>query len=261
MGNTVKIFAVGDVVSMSGCEKLRSILPQLKKEKNIDACIVNGENSAVGNGITPFSAEHIFASGADIITGGNHTYRRNEFYELLDNSQSVIRPANFNESCPGKGYAVVDKGSVRIGVVNLMGTAFMEPLENPFECIDKVLEKLQKEVKIIIVDFHAEATAEKRAMGFYLDGRVSAMFGTHTHIQTADEQILPEGTGYITDAGMTGPEQSVLGVTPSLAIKKMKTNMPVRFENPDGPALLQGVIFEVDKGTGKTLSVERVNIK
>lgn len=249
--------AVGDVVSMSGCEKLRSVLPRYKKENNIDIVIANGENSAVGNGITPFSAEHLFASGVDLITGGNHTYRRREFYDVLENSESIIRPANYNDNCPGKGYTIIDKGSVRVGVVNLLGTVFMEPLKNPFECIDEALENLKKEVKIIVVDFHAEATAEKRAMGFYLDGRVSAVFGTHTHVQTADEQILPNGTGYITDLGMTGPVQSVLGVKAELAIEKMKTNMPVRFENPDIDCTVQGVVFEIDKQSGKTVSAER----
>lgn len=260
MGNTIKVLAVGDVVSMTGCEKLRSVLPQFKKDNNIDICIANGENSAVGNGMTKMSAEHIFASGVDFITGGNHTYRRRETYEFLDNSMSVIRPANYNDNCPGKGYGIIDKGFVRVGVVNLLGTVYLEALKNPFECIDEILEKLSKEVKIIIVDFHAEATAEKKAMGYYLDGRVSAVFGTHTHVQTADEQILPNGTGFITDAGMTGPYYSVIGVKPELAIEKMKTNMPVRFENPDGECQLQGIIFEIDKNSGKTVCVKRVSI-
>lgn len=258
MAETVKILAVGDVVSMSGCEALRNKLAKIKKENNIDAVIVNGENAAVGNGMTAYSCEHIFASGADVITGGNHTYRRREFYDTLDNSSSMVRPANYGENCPGKGWLILDKGFVRIGVVNLMGTVYMENLKNPFDCADEILKEIQKETNIIIVDFHAEATAEKRAMGFYLDGRVSAVFGTHTHVQTADEQILPNGTGYITDAGMTGPDNSVIGVKPELAIEKMKTNMPVRFENPDGEASLQGVIFEVERRTGKCISVKRI---
>lgn len=261
MNSTVKILAVGDVVSAGGCEMLRKVLPRFKKENNISVCIVNGENSAVGNGITPFSADHIFASGADLITGGNHTYRRRELYDLLESCDAMLRPANYGGGCPGRGYSIIDKGSVRVGVINLLGTVFMEPLENPFLCVDRAIEALKKEVKIILVDFHAEATAEKRAMGFYLDGRVSAVFGTHTHVQTADAQILPGGTGYITDLGMTGAIQSVLGVTPALAIEKMKTNMPVRFENPDTACMLQGCIFTVDKRTGKTVSAESVDIR
>lgn len=260
MANTVRIMAVGDVVSQQGCEKLRKELPKLKKEKEIDIVIVNGENSAVGNGMTAFSCEHIFSSGADVITGGNHTFRRREFYDTLDNSFSIIRPANYGKNAPGAGFTIIDKGFVSVGVVNLMGTALMENLRNPFECMDEVLEELKAQVKIIIVDFHAEATAEKRAMGFYVDGRVSAIFGTHTHVQTADEQVLPKGTGYITDVGMTGPLNSVIGVKPELAIEKMKTNMPVRFENPDGDCELSAVIFEINKQTGLTERVERISL-
>ncbi len=260
MKKTVKILAVGDVVSSYGCEKLRRVLPDLKKENEIDVCIVNGENSAVGNGILASSADSIFASGADVITGGNHTYRRREFYDYLESSPFCLRPENYGEDCPGKGFTVVDKGFVRIGILNLLGTVFMEPLENPFKCADRVLKELKKETEIIIVDFHAEATAEKRAMGFYLDGKVSVLFGTHTHVQTADGQILPNGTGYITDLGMTGPVQSVLGVKPPLAIEKMKTNMPVRFENPDGECSLCGAVFEIDRQSGKCISVKRISV-
>lgn len=260
MGKTVRVLAVGDVVSAAGCEKLRDTLPLFKKEKNIDICIVNGENAAVGNGMTAFSCEHIFASGADAITGGNHTFRRREFYDTLDNSHSIIRPINYSSDCPGRGYTIVDKGFVRIGVVNVLGTVYMENLKNPFDCMDEAVEALKDEVSIIIVDLHAEATAEKKSLGFYLDGRVSAVFGTHTHVQTADEQILPNGTGYITDVGMTGPSLSVIGVKPELAIEKMRTNMPVRFENSEGNCLLQGIIFEIDRSSGKTVSVERISL-
>jgi len=193
MEKTVRVLAVGDVVSSAGCEKLRETLPSLKKEKNIDVCIVNGENAAVGNGMTAFSCEHIFASGADVITGGNHTFRRREFYDTLESSYSIIRPINYSSDCPGRGYTIVDKGFVRIGVVNVLGTVYMENLKNPFDCMDEAVAALKDEVNIIIVDLHAEATAEKKSLGFYLDGRVSAVFGTHTHVQTADEQILPNG--------------------------------------------------------------------
>ncbi len=260
MGKTVRVLAVGDVVSAAGCEKLRDTLPLFKKEKNIDICIVNGENAAVGNGMTAFSCEHIFASGADVITGGNHTFRRREFYDTLDNSHSIIRPINYSSDCPGRGYTIVDKGFVRIGVVNVLGTVYMENLKNPFDCMDEAVAALKDEVSIIIVDLHAEATAEKKSLGFYLDGRVSAVFGTHTHVQTADEQILPNGTGYITDVGMTGPSLSVIGVKPELAIEKMRTNMPIRFENSEGNCLLQGIIFEIDRSSGKTVSVERISL-
>ena len=256
----MNILTIGDVVGTNGCEFLRKKLPSLKKQYKIDLCIVNGENSAQGNGILPQSADHIFTSGADIITTGNHALRRFEIYNRLDETDSpVIRPANFYRTAPGKGYYIIDKGFIKIAVINLIGVVYLENNDNPFDCIDKVLEEVS-DCKIKIVDFHAEATAEKRAMGFYLDGRVSALFGTHTHVQTNDAQILPNGTGYITDIGMTGAIQSVLGVTPSLAIEKMKTNLPVRFENPDGDCKLEGCIFEIDNKTGKAISAQTISI-
>lgn len=256
----MNILFIGDVVSAVGVEKLTRTLPRFKKEHHVDVTVVNGENAAVGNGLLPATAEVLFAAGADCITGGNHTFRRRELYEYLDTSPFCLRPANYKDDAPGKGFCVVDKGFVRVGVVNLMGTVFMEPLENPFDCIDRVLKDLRDEADFTVVDFHAEATAEKRALGFYLDGRAAAVVGTHTHVQTADEQILPHGTAYITDLGMTGPVQSVLGVTPALAIEKMRTNLPVRFQNPDGDCLMQGMLAEIDKKTGKALRVERVSL-
>ena len=256
----MNILTIGDVVGTNGCEFLRKKLPSLKKQYKIDLCIVNGENSAQGNGILPQSADHIFTSGADIITTGNHALRRFEIYNRLDEADSpVIRPANFYRTAPGKGYYIIDKGFIKIAVINLIGVVYLENNDNPFDCIDKILEEVS-DCKIKIVDFHAEATAEKRAMGFYLDGRVSAIFGTHTHVQTNDAQILPNGTGYITDIGMTGAIQSVLGVTPSLAIEKIKTNLPVRFENPDGDCKMEGCIFEIDNKTGKALSAQTISI-
>ena len=256
----MKILAIGDVVGTNGCEFLRKKLPSIKKQYNIDLCIVNGENSAQGNGILPQSADHIFTSGADVITTGNHVFRRFEIYNRLDeNDCPIIRPANFYRTAPGKGYYIIDKGFIKIAVINLIGTVYLENNDNPFDCIDNVLNEVS-DCKIKIVDFHAEASAEKRAMGFYLDGRVSAIFGTHTHVQTSDAQILPNGTGYITDIGMTGPIQSVLGVTPALAIEKMKTNLPVRFENPDGDCKMEGCIFEIDNKTGKAVSAQAISI-
>ena len=257
MASTVKVLCIGDIVGSVGCEYLKKHLPDIKKENNLDVCVANGENSAKGNGITPFSAEQIFSAGADFITTGNHAYKRPEVCEFLDETRSVIRPINFRDELYGRGYGIIDKGFVQIGVINALGTVFMAPLDNPFDCIDKAVEELKKTVKIILVDFHAEATAEKRAMGFYLDGRVSAVFGTHTHVQTADEQVLPLGTGYITDLGMTGPINSVLGITPEIAVKKIKTNFPVRFDNPDTACSIGGCIFTIDKNTGKTTEIER----
>lgn len=256
----MNILTIGDVVGMGGCEFLRRHLPAFKRLKSIDLCIVNGENAAQGNGITPGAAQHLFTSGADVITTGNHVYRRREMYEMLEENESIVRPANFPGTNPGRGYTIVDKGRVQVAVLNLMGVVYMEPLENPFACADRLIEATEG-CRIRLVDFHAEATAEKRALGFYLDGRVSAVYGTHTHVQTADEQVLPNGTGYITDLGMTGPIDSVLGVTPALAIEKMRSAMPVRFENPDVPCMMCGCIFTVEESTGRATRAERVRIQ
>ncbi|MBQ6930886.1 MAG: TIGR00282 family metallophosphoesterase [Clostridia bacterium] len=255
----MNILAIGDVVSTVGCEYLRKKLPSLKKMYGVDFCIVNGENSAAGNGITPQSADFLFDSGVDLITTGNHVFRRREIYDRLDTDPNIIRPANYYAGNPGKGFAVCDMGSVKIGVINLAGNAFMEGA-NPFTAADGVLKKLD-ECRIVLCDFHAEATGEKRALGFYLDGRVSAVFGTHTHVQTADEQILPNGTGYITDLGMVGTMNSVLGVTPEAIITKLKTGMPTRFDNNEGECMLNACLFEIDKHSGKTTAVQRINIR
>lgn len=254
----MKILAIGDVVSSQGCDYLRCNLPKLKKEYQADFVIVNGENSAVGNGITPKSAQHIFTSGADVITLGNHALRRPEIEDYLDENEFIIRPCNYHPSAPGRGSVILDKGRNRVAVINLQGAVYLDNIENPFYGIDREIKNVKADgANIIIVDFHAEASGEKKGMGFYLDGRVSAVFGTHTHIQTSDEQILPNGTGYITDIGMTGPYYSVLGVTPEIAIKKMKTNLPVKFTNPDGVCTLEGVVMEIDDKTGKTINIER----
>ncbi len=255
----MNILTIGDVVGTQGCDFVRRHLPGLKKLKGIDLCIANGENSAAGNGITPASAKHLFDSGVDFITTGNHIYKRGEVYEFLDTRRDIIRPANLYAGNPGRGTGIIDMGGTQVGVINLMGQAFMNIAENPFLCIDNLLEQL-KECHIILLDFHAEATSEKRAMGFYLDGRISVLFGTHTHVQTADEQILPKGTGYITDLGMTGPINSVLGVTPESSLVWLKNSMPARYEVPDVPCMLCGCIFEVDVKANKCVSVERICI-
>lgn len=255
----MKVLAIGDVVSSQGCDYLRKTLPQLKREFSPDIVIVNGENSAIGNGVLPNSAEFIFDCGADVITLGNHTLRRPEIYSFLDENDCIIRPANYHHSAPGKGMTIIDKGRYLAAVINIQGIVYLDPIINPFEIIDNEIQKVAAlGAKVIIIDFHAEASAEKRAMGYYLDGRCSALFGTHTHVQTSDEQILPNGTGYITDIGMTGPYYSVLGVDPLLAIEKMKTQLPVRFKNNDGPCVLEGCLIEIDETTGKTVNIERI---
>lgn len=258
----MKILAIGDVIGKIGCTFLREKLPQLKKIRQIDVVIANGENSSDGNGITPASAEYLFTSGVDVITTGNHAFRRKESYDLYDNCEYLIRPANFpNGTTPGKGMTLLDMGKIQIAVINLMGTAYLEPLDCPFKEADRLIAQAKEaNAKIIIVDFHAEATGEKRAMGYYLDGRVSAMFGTHTHVQTADATILPQGTGYITDVGMTGPIDSVLGVKPEIIIKKFIEKLPQRFEIATGDCKLNCVLMEIDDKTGKTVNIEAIEI-
>lgn len=255
----MKILTIGDIVSRQGCEYLRKILPQLKRELGADIVIANGENSAVGNGILPQSADYILDCGVDMITLGNHSLKRREIYDYLDGSNPIIRPANYHRSAPGRGYDIIDKGYCRAAVVNLQGIVYLDPIENPFSVIDEIIDEIKAMgIKIIIVDFHAEATSEKRAMGFYLDGRVSVIFGTHTHTQTSDNQILPNGTGYITDLGMTGPYYSVLGVNPECVIEKLKTGLPVKFKNDDGVCVLEGCLFEIDNSTGKAISTQLI---
>ncbi|MDD5952083.1 MAG: TIGR00282 family metallophosphoesterase [Oscillospiraceae bacterium] len=254
----MRILAIGDVVGSVGCKFLRKHLPSLKKIKQIDLVIANGENSADGNGITPSSAKYLLDSGVDVLTAGNHTFRRRECYDFLDECETLLRPANYPKSTPGHGCCIFDMGRVRVGVINVMGTVFMESLDCPFEAVDKLLPNLPK---ITLVDFHAEATGEKGALAYYLDGRVSAVFGTHTHVQTADEQILPGGTGFISDVGMVGPIRSILGVKPEIIVQKMRTKMPARFENAAGDCHMDCVLFTIDEKSGKTTAIERLSIR
>ena len=257
----MNILVLGDVVSDNGCEFIRKKLPAFKKLKGIDFTIANGENSSAGNGITPFSAEHLFTSGVDFITTGNHVYRRKEIYDFLDDNEYIIRPYNYAASNPGRGAALIDTGMHTVGIINLMGTMFMESLENPFYAAERALKELEGKTKIILVDFHAEATSEKQALAYYLDGRVSALFGTHTHVLTNDDRILSGGTGYITDIGMCGVIDSVLGVEKSIVIDKFRNNMPVRFDNAKGKCMINGCIFSIDEKTGKCLSTEPVRFE
>lgn len=239
-------------------------LCRIKKENNIDFTVVNGENSADGNGITPYSANRLLNMGVDVITGGNHSFRREEMLEFYEHNPFVIYPDNIKATEFGSGYCLFDMGRILVAVINLSGKAFIDRLEieNPFKSADILVERAKKDgAAIILVDFHAEATGEKRAMGIYLDGSVSAVFGTHTHVQTADLQILPNGTGYITDLGMTGPIQSVLGVKSSIIINRLKDNDMSAFCLADGKCMINGCIFKIDEKTGKTIGVESISIK
>lgn len=252
----MKLLFIGDVVGKKGCEMISKKLYDIKQSNDIDITVINGENSAIGNGIIKESADILFRYGADIVTTGNHVYKRREAAVLLESNPMIIRPANYPEGCAGKGVCTLDLGRTRIAVVNLMGTVYMEALDNPFMVIDSILETI--DTPNIFVDFHAEATAEKKCMGYYLEKRVTGVFGTHTHVQTADETILGGHTAYITDAGMTGAEESVLGVCKEPAIEKMKMHHPVKFVQAETPGMINGVIVEFDEKTGASKSIERV---
>ena len=252
----LKILAVGDVVGSSGLDWLRRRLRLLRRQHGIDLCVVNGENVA-GVGLTPKQAEQLLDAGADVITLGNHSYRCRQIADYLDDCPRILRPANDSPRFPGRGLGVFETEKGSVAVVNLIGRCNMSfGPDNPFLLIDKLLKGL--DTKLIAVDFHAEATSEKLAMGYYLDGRVSALWGTHTHVPTADDGVLPNGTGYVTDLGMTGPIRSVLGVRVDQSVTQFCGGMNTRYETAPGPCKLEGVVFAIDAQTGRCLRTERV---
>ena len=249
----LNILFVGDVVGQRSAEHLKNSMPALKRAYSVDMTIVNGENSADGNGITPRSAG-ILLECADIITTGNHCFRRREMDELYEQSPVIVRPANLGDTV-GKGYTVLDMGRTRVAVVNLIGMAFMESCDNPFRCADELLKQI--DTPNIIVDFHAEATSEKKAMGYYLEGRVSAVIGTHTHVQTADEQILGDHTGFITDVGFTGVRDSVLGVDKNAIISKLTSYYPHKHTYPEGEIMINAAVVSIDEKNGRCTDIKR----
>ena len=258
----MNVLCVGDVFAEPGVTALMRFLPELKKKENIDLCIVNGENASARNGIDRASADGIFAAGADVITGGNHTLRNEEIYDRLDSDPFMLRPHNL-KSDTGKGYCLYDMGRYSAAIINLSGQVFLERCEadNPFLCADRLIGRAKEDgARFIIVDFHAEATSEKRALGLYLDGRVSAFFGTHTHVLTADAQILPGGTGYITDIGMTGVTDSVLGVKKEIIINRLKSKDMSKFMPAEGTATLCGCVFGLDDTTGLCRTAKEIKI-
>ena len=257
----MRVLCIGDVVGSVGCKFLRQRLPSLKKIKCVDLVICNGENSADGNGVTPSSAQFLFDSGVDAVTLGNHAFRRREAFDFMDENPFIVRPANFpDSSAPGKGMIQIDTGRRVVNLINLMGNYGIEyGLECAFDTVDRLLKSVDG--GITIVDFHAETTSEKRAMGYYLDGRVSAVFGTHTHVQTSDAQVLPKGTGYITDAGMTGVIHSVLGVKTEIIINKFRTKLPARFDLASGECKLEAVLFDIDEKSGICKSAESIRVE
>ena len=254
----LKVLCVGDVVGEPGLERLRKSLRRLKRDTGADFVIVNGENAS-NVGMTPYQGDTIFDAGADVITMGNHTFSRREIAPYIEENQYVLRPANLPPQQPGRGWEIYETKCGDIAVIDLIGRVGMDYLpDNPFLLMDKILKKI--DTRIILVEIHAEATSEKLAMGYMLDGKVSAVWGTHTHVPTADAQILPKGTGYVTDLGMTGPAISVLGIQPKLSIDKFRGELYARYQCADGPTKLNAVLFTIDSSTGKCLKVERVDV-
>lgn len=257
----MKVLFIGDIFGEPGRRALARAVPRLVGQRQIDIVIGNGENAAGGFGITPELAEELFDLGLAVITTGNHAWDKREILDYFPREPRLLRPANYPDGVPGHGSVVVESaGGEKLGVLQLMGRAYMPTLDCPFQVAKKELAALKKRTAAVIVDMHAEATSEKMAMGHYLDGDVVAVVGTHTHVQTADDQILPKGTAYLTDIGMTGPLHSVIGVKKELAIEKFLTGMPRRFEVASGPSVFCAVLLELDARLGKALSIERIRI-
>jgi metallophosphoesterase (TIGR00282 family) len=257
----VNILFIGDIVGRPGRQALGQVLHKLVDKYQVDLVVANGENSAGGFGITPDTARELFDLGVHVITTGNHVWDKKESSGFLDREPAVLRPANYPPGVPGHGSALVTtSGGVKIGVLNLEGRIFMSPIDCPFRAADQEVARLKAETPIVLVDFHAEATSEKASLGWYLDGRVSAVIGTHTHVQTADERILPQGTAYITDAGMTGAFDSVIGVRKDEPIQRFLTQLPVKFEVAKKDIRLNGFQVTIDEVSGKALSVERIAV-
>jgi len=256
----MKVLMVGDVYGEPGRAAVQKLLPGLREQHAVDLAVVNVENAAGGFGITPPMAKAFLEQGVDVMTTGNHVWDKKEIVPHIVKENLLLRPANFPEGTPGVGYVTVKAGPYRVGVVNLMGRVFMTPIDCPFRKADEIIAVVRKETPIILVDMHAEATSESLAMGWYLNGRVSAVVGTHRHVQTADERILPDGTAYITDLGMTGPTDGVIGVDRDQIIQRFMTQMPIRFETAKGPAALHGVLITLDPETGRATDIQRLRV-
>ena len=256
----MRILMIGDVVGGPGRRIFTREVPRLRAERQLDAVVVNAENCAAGSGITSALAKEFFAAGADAITLGDHTWGQKEFAGQIGSVERLVRPANYPAECPGKGWCLVTMPTFRFAVVNLQGRVFMNPVECPFKALDRALAEIPKDVPVF-VDFHAEATSEKITLGYYADGRVTALVGTHTHVQTSDALVLPQGTAYLTDLGMTGPYVSSIGRDLGPVTRKFVTGMPSRFEVAEGPCVLEGALIEFDPATRKAISVETVRIR
>ena len=258
----MKILFIGDIVGHPGRKAVSALLPRLiENTGGFDAVIVNGENAAGGKGLTRPVLDEILSWGVDVITTGNHVWDNREIFGFIDTEPNLIRPANFPKGAPGRGWVVTTTSSgAKIGVINIAGQVYMENYDNPFHTLDAILPQIQAQTHFILFDFHAEATAEKSAMGWYADGKVSVVVGTHTHVQTADEQILPQGTAYITDVGMTGPHDSVIGVKKEDVLHRFRTMLPRRYQVASGNVILCAVALELDDETGRALSIQRIRL-
>lgn len=258
----MKILFIGDIVGSPGREAVRELLPPLRQECGVGFVVANAENAAGGSGITPQVAGELFESGVDVLTSGDHIWKKREILELIEEDRRILRPLNFPAGTPGSGASIFTaKDGTKVGVINLQGRVFMDPLECPFKAGLQAAEELSRETRVIILDIHAEATSEKVALGWYLDGKVSAVLGTHTHIQTADEKILPGGTAYLTDAGMTGPYHSVIGRKIEDVLERFITAMPTRFGVADSDIQLHAALVDIDEKTGKARAISRVQKK
>lgn len=253
----MNLLIVGDIVGSPGRRAFAWIVRRMKDARTVDVVIVNGENAAAGRGITLALTRELFDAGADVITLGDHAWDQKDLVAGIDSETRVVRPANFAPGCPGRGWTTIDTPAGKLAVINLVGRVFMPPVDCPFRGVDTILKQTAG-ARFVVVDFHAEATSEKTAMGRYLDGRVAAVVGTHTHVQTADETILPRGTAYITDLGMTGPHDSIIGRDTQTILKRFTSGMPAKFEIAHGDASLQGVLIKLDDTTAKARSIKRI---
>ena len=256
----MRVLVIGDIVGKPGRKAVYNLLPSLCLGQELDIVIANGENAAGGSSLTPDTAEDIFVAGVDVMTSGDHIFKKKEAREVLD-TRDLIRPLNYGDLAYGRGYIIKEVGGVKIGIINLIGRVFMQPVDCPFKAVKSILEDVKREAKIIFVDMHAEATSEKVALGHFLSGKVSAVLGTHTHIPTADERIIDNFTAYISDVGMTGSFDSVIGREKHQVIERFITNMPVRFNLAQGDVRMQAVLVEVDEESGKALSIKRVEYR
>ncbi len=254
----MRILFFGDIVGRPGRAAIATILPRWKSSYRPDIIIANGENAAAGKGIVPTAAEELFGAGVAALTLGNHTFNKKEAIALLEAESRIIRPANYPVGTPGYGYGIYRVGNIRLAVVNLLGRTFMEAMDDPFQKANALVPLLREQTNCILIDIHAEATSEKAAMAWMVDGEVSAVVGTHTHVMTADERILPKGTAFITDVGMVGPRDSILGVRTDIVLQKFLTHMPVKFDLASGPVIINAVLIELDDASGKALGITRL---